>query len=61
MGGLEASDEEETEDIMNAVLDEIGVELAGTMAAAPSQAMPDAEEEVELDPDLMARLAELRA
>ena len=55
----EEEDEEETDAIVNQVLDEIGINLDGELAAAPVAAV-DTGAESQQDADLQARFENLR-
>ncbi|KAI8436684.1 hypothetical protein MSG28_010172 [Choristoneura fumiferana] len=58
----ESGDEEETEGIVNKVLDEIGIEISGKMAHAPSVAGNRlGESTTTADKDIMAQLAKLKS
>lgn len=58
----ESGDEEETEGIVNQVLDEIGIEISGKMANAPSVARNKIGASTsDADRDLMAQLDKLRS
>lgn len=56
--GALGNDEEETEDILNSVLDEVGIELNSNMASAPSKKIEAEEEEEDME-DINARLKKL--
>lgn len=58
----ESGDEEESEGIVNQVLDEIGIEISGKMANAPSVSRNKVgESTTEADKEIMAQLAKLRS
>ncbi|XP_022127656.2 charged multivesicular body protein 2b [Pieris rapae] len=58
----ESDDEEETEGIINQVLDEIGIEVSGKMANAPSVSRNKVgESTTDADKDIMAQLAKLKS
>ncbi|CAG9125544.1 hypothetical protein JYU34_006121 [Plutella xylostella] len=57
----ESGDEEETEGIVNQVLDEIGIEISGKMADAPSVARGKLGASTAADKELMAQLAKLKS
>lgn len=58
----ESGDEEESEGIVNQVLDEIGIEVSGKMANAPSVSRNKlGESTTDKDKDLMAQLAKLKS
>ncbi|XP_075978136.1 charged multivesicular body protein 2b [Anticarsia gemmatalis] len=58
----ESGDEEESEGIVNQVLDEIGIEISGKMAGAPSVARNKlGESTADADKELMAQLAKLKS
>ncbi|XP_023934816.1 charged multivesicular body protein 2b [Bicyclus anynana] len=58
----ESGDEEETEGIVNQVLDEIGIEVSGKMANAPSVSRNKVGESTsDIDKDLMAQLTKLKS
>ncbi|CAK1556363.1 unnamed protein product [Leptosia nina] len=58
----ESGDEEETEGIINQVLDEIGIEVSGKMANAPSVGRNKiGESTADADKEIMAQLAKLRS
>lgn len=57
----DSGEEEETDDIVNQVLDEIGINLESQLVAAPSNKAPEAVEvNPQADKDLHARLENLR-
>uniref|UniRef100_S4P6P8 Charged multivesicular body protein 2B n=2 Tax=Pararge aegeria TaxID=116150 RepID=S4P6P8_9NEOP len=58
----ESGDEEESEGIVNQVLDEIGIEVSGKMANAPSVARNKVGESTsDIDKELMAQLTKLKS
>ncbi|XP_026761841.2 charged multivesicular body protein 2b [Galleria mellonella] len=58
----ESGDEEETEGVINKVLDEIGIEISGKMANAPSVAKTKiGASTTDEDKELMAQLARLKS
>ncbi|CAG4956196.1 charged multivesicular body protein 2b [Colias croceus] len=58
----ESGDEEETEGIINQVLDEIGIEVSGKMANAPSVARNKiGASTADADKEIMAQLAKLKS
>ncbi|XP_038209735.1 charged multivesicular body protein 2b-B [Zerene cesonia] len=58
----ESGDEEETEGIINQVLDEIGIEVSGKMANAPSVSRNKiGESTADADKEIMAQLAKLKS
>lgn len=56
----ESGDEEESNAVVNQVLDEIGIEISGKMATIPSTGMGDLEDQ-RTDKDIAAQLAKLRS
>lgn len=56
----ESGDEEESNAVVNKVLDEIGIEISGKMATIPSTGMGDLEDK-RTDKDIAAQLAKLRS
>lgn len=57
----ESGDEEESNDIVNKVLDEIGIEISGKMANIPSTGSGDLSQDTRSDKDIAAQLAKLRS
>ncbi|OWR41602.1 putative Charged multivesicular body protein 2B [Danaus plexippus plexippus] len=58
----ESGDEEETEGVVNQVLDEIGIEISGKMANAPSVSRNKVGESTsDIDKELMAQLTKLKS
>ncbi|XP_045448066.1 charged multivesicular body protein 2b-B [Melitaea cinxia] len=58
----ESGDEEETEGIVNKVLDEIGIEISGKVANAPSVSRNKVGESTsDIDKELMAQLTKLKS
>ncbi|XP_045773086.1 charged multivesicular body protein 2b-B [Maniola jurtina] len=58
----ESGDEEESDDIVNKVLDEIGIEVSGKMANAPSVSRNKVGQSTsDIDKELMAQLTKLKS
>ncbi|XP_034832150.1 charged multivesicular body protein 2b [Maniola hyperantus] len=58
----ESGDEEESDDIVNKVLDEIGIEVSGKMADAPSVSRNKVGQSTsDIDKELMAQLTKLKS
>lgn len=56
----DSDDEDETNAVVNKVLDEIGIEISGQMSKIPSTASGDFEDK-RTDKDIAAQLAKLRS
>ncbi|XP_017467715.1 PREDICTED: charged multivesicular body protein 2b [Rhagoletis zephyria] len=57
----ESGDEEESDAIVNKVLDEIGIEISGKMASIPATGSGDLEKSSRTEKDIEAQLAKLRS